>query len=92
MGTSRSRMPVKLQYEPRVDILQQYYDVCAAKYGKLARLVPSETSFFPQNGIGMDQFYMCPPGASHELSIGAAAAGRSVSSGVVGGQVFRFSP
>ena len=46
MGTSRSRMPVKLQYEPRVDILQQYYDVCAAKYGKLARLVPSEVLFF----------------------------------------------
>ena len=46
MGTSRSRTSTKLHYEPRVDILQHGYNVRAAKYGKLARLVPTETSFF----------------------------------------------
>ena len=44
-GASRSRTPIKLQYEPRVTILQHDYDVCAAKYGMLARLVPSEIPF-----------------------------------------------
>ena len=45
--------PVKLgSYEPRVticSILQHGYDVCAAKFGRLARLVPSEIMFFVQN-------------------------------------------
>ena len=36
-------------YEPRVDTLQQGYDICAAKYGKPAPLVPTETLFLPQN-------------------------------------------
>ena len=50
MGTSRSTTPVKLQYEPRVDIILQHgYSIYAAKYGKLARLVPSKITFFPQN-------------------------------------------
>ena len=48
-GTSRDRTPVKLEYEPHVTILQHGYDVCAAKYGRLARLVPSETLLFAQN-------------------------------------------
>ena len=41
--------PAKLQYEPRVDILQHGYGVCAAKYGTLARMVPTKTPFLPQN-------------------------------------------
>ena len=36
-------MPAKLQYEPRVDTRQHGYDVCAAKYATLARLVHTET-------------------------------------------------
>ena len=47
--TSRSRTPVKLQYEPRIIVLQHGYDVCAPKYGRLARVVPSEILFFVQN-------------------------------------------
>ena len=49
VGTSRSRIPAKLQYEPRVDTLQHDYDACAAKYGTLTRLVPTETALSPQN-------------------------------------------
>ena len=49
MGTSRSRTPANLQYEPRVDILQHDYAVCAANFGKLARVVPSEVTFSTQN-------------------------------------------
>ena len=48
-GTSRARTPVKLQYEPRITVLQHGYDVCATKYGRLGRLVPSEIPFFVQN-------------------------------------------
>ena len=48
-GTSRSRPPAKLQYEPRIHIVHHGYDVCATKYGMLARLVPTETPSSPQN-------------------------------------------
>ena len=61
MGAGRSRTPAKLQFEPRIDILQHGYDICAAKYGKLARQVPSETLFLPQNktsspALGVGEF------------------------------------
>ena len=50
VGTSRSRPPAKVQYEPRVDILQHGYGVCAVKYGMLlARLEPTETPLSAQN-------------------------------------------
>ena len=56
-GTEFPKVPVgpertNLQYELHVDILQHGYDACATKYGRLARLVPSEIQFFVQNLLG----------------------------------------
>ena len=41
-GTGRVRTPATFQHESRVDILHPGYGG-AAKYGRLARLVPTET-------------------------------------------------
>ena len=49
VGTSQSRPPAKRQYEPRIHTVQHGHDVYASKYGMLARLVPTETPFSPQN-------------------------------------------
>ena len=73
MGTSRSRTPDKLQYDPRVHILQHGHDVNYAKYGKLARLVTTEmvssrkTSSLSQvTQFTREWVATCNDGADHE--------------------------
>ena len=70
---SRSRTPAKLQYEPRVDILQRGYDVRAAKYGRQARLAPTEITFFPQN---VEPSHPPPPPRPEKLFRHGASARR----------------
>ena len=44
-GTSRSRTPAKLQYEPRVDILQRGYEYAPLNTAWWPDWLPTETRF-----------------------------------------------
>ena len=64
---SRSRTPAKLQYEPCVHVMQHAYGICAAKYGRVVRLAPSEIMFFVQNFNSRSRAVLLPGGSQKRL-------------------------